>query len=64
MPTGQNGNVLQECVDFDRLQQPGELKPVTFTTGSLATKPLRAPGLQVSTAAHAVAGLQTGADFA
>lgn len=64
MPVGQNGNFLQECVDFDKLQQPGELKPFSFAMGALATKPLRSPGPQVSTAARAVAGLRTGAGFA
>lgn len=64
MPVGQNGNVLQECVSFDRLQQPEELKPVSFAMGALATKPLCTPGPQISTAARAVAGLRTGADFA
>lgn len=45
------GNVLQECVDIDKLEQSGELKPVSFAMGALATKPLHTPGSHISTAA-------------
>lgn len=64
MPVVQNGDVVQECVDFDRLQQPGVLKPGGFARGALAANSLHIPGPQLSTAACTAAGLRTGAGFA
>lgn len=64
MLVGQNGDVLQRCATFDRMQHPGELKPIGFAIVALGTKPLCTPGPWISAAARAVAELQTGAGFA